>query len=85
VDEKSVAARAPYVLYRVHQDGTEELIGEHSAFESGWKAGTRVVTVEDKENAYSLYDRGRRVAKFGHARLMPRLGAERVSSMVGAL
>jgi hypothetical protein len=85
VDEKSVAPRAPYVLYRVHPDGTEEMVSEHPDFRSGWQAGTRTVTMEDKENAYSLYDRGRRVAKFGHARLMPRFGAERVTSMVGVL
>jgi hypothetical protein len=65
--------------------GTEELVSEHPDFESGWKAGVDAVTVEDKENAYSLYGRGRRVARFGHSRLMPRLGAERLPSLPGEL
>jgi hypothetical protein len=39
VDEKSLAPRAPYVLYRVRPYGTEELVSEHPDFESGWKAG----------------------------------------------
>jgi hypothetical protein len=85
VDEKSVAPRAPCILYRVHPDGTEEPVSEHPDFESGWKAGTHVVTVEDKENAYSLHARGRRVARFGYSRLMPELGAGRLSTMVGTL
>ena len=85
MDEKSLAPRASYVLYRVHHDGTEEPVSEHPDFESGWKAGTHAVTVEDQENAYSLYERGRRVARFGHARLIPRLGVERVTTIVGAL
>jgi hypothetical protein len=29
----------------------EELVSEHPNFESGWQAGTYVVTVEDEENA----------------------------------
>lgn len=87
MDEKSLAPRACYVLYRVHPDGTEELVSEHPDFVSGWQAGTRAVTVEDEENAYSLYEGfpRRRVAKFGHSRLMLQVDAERMSSMVGSL
>jgi hypothetical protein len=85
VDEKSLAPRAPYVLFRVRPYGTEELVSEHPDFESGWKAGVDAVTVEDKENAYSLYGRGRRVARFGHSRLMLRLGAERLPALAGLL
>ncbi len=37
--------------------------------------------------AYSLYEgsAGRRVARFGHSRLMLQVDAEQMSSMVGAL
>jgi hypothetical protein len=81
VDEKSLAQaspeRAPYVLYRAHPGGAgqEEPVSEHPDFASGWQAGTRAVTVEDKENAYTLYERGRCVAKFGRTRLMLHRGA----------
>jgi hypothetical protein len=85
VAERSVARSAPYVLYQVSPDGMEKPVSEHPNFASGWEAGTHAVTVEDKENAYSLYARGRRVAKFGHSRLMPELGAGRLSTMVGTL
>jgi len=73
VDEKSLAPRASYVLYRVHHDGTEEPVSEHPEFEGGWQVGTRAVTVEDAEGAYSLYDRRRRVARFGYIRLLRRV------------
>ena len=85
MDEKSLAPRAPYVLFRVRPYGTEELVSEHPDFESGWKAGVDAVTVEDNENAYSLYGRGRGLARFGHSRLMPRFGAERLPSLAGLL
>jgi hypothetical protein len=41
--------------------------------------------VEDKANAYNLYAGTRLVAKFGHARLMPRFGAEHLSLRLGGL
>jgi hypothetical protein len=85
VDSRSLAPRVRYVLYLVHPDDTEKLVSEHSDFQSGWLAGTHVVTVEDQENAYSLYGRGRRVARFGHSRLMPRFGTERLPSLAGLL
>jgi hypothetical protein len=84
VDEKSLAPRAPYFLYRVRPDGTEESVSEHPDFASGWQAGTHVVSVED-ENGYSLYNHGRRVARFGHSRLMPQFSAEQLPSLVGTL
>jgi hypothetical protein len=59
----------PYALRRVHADGTEELAGEYPTFREGWGAGTRAVTVEDRENAYALYRDERRIARFGFARL----------------
>ncbi len=58
-------------------------IGSRPDFESGWQAGTHVVTVEDEETAYSLHRRERRVARFGHNRLMPRFGAEQLLLLVG--
>jgi hypothetical protein len=67
-----------YSLYRVHPDGTEEFVSEHPTFEDGWMAGTSIVTVEDRDSAYSLYlsvegqAGSYRVAKFGHSRLMIR-------------
>src|SRR5215203_3071856 len=32
VDEKNLAPRAGYVLYRVHPDGTEDLVSQHPDF-----------------------------------------------------
>jgi hypothetical protein len=75
VAELRMAHRAHYVLYRVHPDSTEEPVSEHHDFRSGWQAGTHVVTVEDKEGAYSLYSRERCMARFGHSRLMSQVGA----------
>jgi hypothetical protein len=71
----------------VHPEGSEELMSGHRDFASGWQAGTHVVTVEDKENAYSLFAGERRVARFGHSRLRRRVeGVEQLlSKMVGAL
>ncbi len=86
VDTKRIAPSAlPFTLYRVNPDQGMELVSEHPEFGSGWRAGTRAVTVEDRENAYSLYRGQRRVAKFGHSRLMPRINAERASEMLGML
>ena len=69
---KSSASCAPYALFRVKHDGREEKVSEHPSFEEGWQAGTHVVTVADKANAYSLYENGRRVARFCHHRLQAR-------------
>jgi hypothetical protein len=80
VDEKSLASRAPYVLHRVHTDGTEEPISEHPTFGAGWSAGTHAVTVEDREHAYALYHGDRRVARFGFRRLMVRFDTEGLPS-----
>jgi hypothetical protein len=79
---------AEYSLYRVHPNGSkEEFVSEHATFEEGWSAGTHAVTVEDRENAYSLYRSGVRVGRFGHSRLMRQAGAleQLSSSLVGAL
>jgi hypothetical protein len=86
VDTKSLAPRAlPFTLYRVNPGESRDLVSEHPDFGSGWRAGTHAVTVEDKANAYNLYAGTRLVAKFGHARLMPRFGAEHLSLRLGGL
>jgi hypothetical protein len=84
VDTQRIAPSAlPFTLYRMNTD--KELVSEHPDFRSGWSAGTRAVTVEDTENAYSLYRGERRVAKFGHCRLMSRFNAELASEMLGMM
>jgi hypothetical protein len=86
VDTKRIAPSAlHFTLYRVSPDGSTALVSEHPDFGSGWSAGTRVVTVEDRENAYALYRGKRRVARFGHNRLMPKYNAERAVMMLGIL
>ncbi len=86
MDTKRIAPSAlPFTLYRVNSDESMELVSEHPDFGSGWSAGTHAVTMEDKDHAYSLYARNRLVAKFAHARLMPRFNAERASEMLGIL
>jgi hypothetical protein len=86
VDTERIALRAlTFTLYRVNPDESRDLVSEHPDFGSGWSVGTHAVTVEDKENAYSLYVGTRLVAGFGHARLMTRFGAERVALMLGSL
>jgi hypothetical protein len=69
------SALAPYVLYRVNPNGSEEQVSDHQSFEEGWQAGQCSVH-EDCDHAYSLYRGDRRVAKFCHARLMPRRSAD---------
>jgi hypothetical protein len=77
----------PYALRRVYADSTEEPISEHPTFQAGWSAGTRAVTVEDCKHAYALYEgfSGRRVARFGFSRLMPRFDAERLPALLGPM
>ena len=57
-----------HVLVRVHADGTEEQVSKHPDFGSGWQAGTHAVH-ENRQDAYSLYRGGRRVARFCHHRI----------------
>jgi hypothetical protein len=78
-------AQSRFTLYRVHPGGSKELVSEYSTFEEGWRAGTRAVTVLDREGAYTLYRNGVRVAKFAHNRLMPRFSSERAPLMLGVL
>ena len=72
---KSSASPRSWDLFRVRDDGTEEAVSEHPDFESGWQAGTAAVH-EDRENAYSLYRGGRRVARFCHHRLTSLVGSD---------
>jgi hypothetical protein len=86
VDTQRIAPFAlPFTLYRVNPDESMEPVSVHPSFEEGWQAGTRAVTVEDRENAYSLYAGTRRVARFGHNRLMPKYNAERAVMMLGMM
>ena len=70
-----------HALYRVHPDGTEEPVSEHPDFADGWSAGTAAVHA-DRDRAYALYRGRTRVAKFGHARVMPRLSAASLDALV---
>ena len=65
-------ALAGFTLRRVNQDGTEQRVSEHPDFGEGWAEGQRMTHAEP-EAAFSLYDRRRQVARFGHHRLAPRL------------
>ncbi len=68
---KSSLARPPardHVLVRVHADGREEQASEHASFEEGWSAGQEAVHA-NREGAFALYHRGRRVARFGFNRI----------------
>ncbi len=71
----------PYVLRRVHPDGTTEPVSEHPDFAEGWEAGTSAVHA-DRDHAYALYRGRTRVAKFGHARVKPRLSAAILDRLV---
>ena len=71
----------PYVLRRVHPDGMTEPVSEHPDFGSGWSAGTSAVHA-DNGGAFSLYaPSGERVARFAHARLMPRLSSVNLDAL----
>jgi len=59
---------SPYALFRVDQEGTEEPVGTFPSFEQGWSAGQEAVH-EDRDGAFALYHRGRRVARFGFNRI----------------
>ncbi len=59
---------SPYVLFRVDQEGIEEPVGTFPSFERGWSAGQEAVHT-DREGAFALYHRGRRVARFGFNRI----------------
>lgn len=68
-------------LWRVHPDGTEEPVSEHPTFEEGWSAGQQAVHAE-RDHAYALYAGNRRVAKFAHMRLSPRLPVSNLDALV---
>ena len=65
---------APFVLRRVHADGSEQQVSDHASFEEGWAAGQHAVH-DDREGAFALYRGGRRVARFGFNRIAPRASA----------
>ncbi len=80
-------APAPdYALRRVHQDGTEEAVSEHTTFADGWSAGQRAV-YEDRDHAYAPYRGRTRIARFCH-RLMSRPAGgnlDALAAMLGAV
>jgi hypothetical protein len=81
--KKSSASCAPFTLVRVNANGTDEPVSKHPSFEEGWSAGQSAVH-EDCASAFSLYRGDRRVAKFGHSRLMPRRSADTLDwSVIG--
>ena len=69
--DQSSAARAPFTLVRVDQDGTEEQVSQHPSFGEGWAAGQHAVHA-DRQGAFALYRGGRRVARFGFNRIAVR-------------
>ena len=69
-----------HALMRVYADGTTEPVSEHPTFTEGWAAGQSAVH-HDRDHAYALYRGRTRVAKFGHARIMPRLSAANLDAL----
>ncbi len=59
---------ARFALKRVHADGTEEVVSGHETRLEGVEAGHEAMAA-DREAAFSLYDGGRLVHKFGHSNL----------------
>ncbi len=78
--EKSVAR---FTLKRVGADGAEEVVGGHGTRLEGVEAGVEAMAVE-RDTAFSLYDGGRLVSKFGHSRLA-RTADPAAAAMLGAL
>jgi hypothetical protein len=66
---------------RVHPDATEEPVSEHPDFSEGWSAGTAAVHA-DREHAYRLVANGRTVARFQHARSIPRVSVSNYDALV---
>jgi hypothetical protein len=58
---------ARFTLKRVHPDGTEEVVSDHETRLEGVEAGMEAMG--DRKAAFSLYDGGRLVHKFGHSTL----------------
>lgn len=74
---------ARYALTRVHPDGREEVVSAHATRLEGVEAGHAAMYAE-REAAFSLYDGGRVVYRFGHSRI--RRAADPVALfMLGAL
>ncbi len=74
----------PFALRRVHPDGSEEPAGAFPIFSAGWAAGQRAVHA-DRGAAFALYRSGRRIARFGFNRLMPRAAAGNLDALAGVL
>ncbi len=80
MSEARIAGR--FTLRRVHPDGAEEVVGGHETRLEGVETGVEAMSA-DREAAFSLYDGGRLVSKFGHSRLART--ADPAAAMLGAL
>jgi hypothetical protein len=70
-----------FTLVRVSPDASEEPVSEHPDFSEGWSAGTAAVHA-DRDHAYRLVANGHTVAKFTHARAVPRVSAANLDALV---
>lgn len=69
-----------YALLRVHPDGTSEPVSEHPDFGEGWRAGQSAVH-SDRDHAYRLVASGQTVARFVHARAIPRVSSVNLDAL----
>jgi hypothetical protein len=69
-----------HALYRVHPDGSTEPVSTHPDFSEGWSAGTSAVHA-DREHFYLLYRGRTRVARFAHARAVPRVSVSNLDAL----
>lgn len=70
-----------YALHRIREDGATEPVAAYPTFEEGWSEGQRAVHA-DRDHAYRLALDGQTVAKFGYARLSPRLSVSNLDALV---
>lgn len=81
-----IDSSVPYALYRVHQDGTEELIPgseTHDQIET-IKHGQRL-THQEPSSAFTMRQGGRSVYKFNHKALALRVKPGGVAAMLSVL
>jgi hypothetical protein len=74
---------ARFTLRRVGADAAEEIVGGHETRLGGVQAGHEAMSAE-RGAAFSLYDGGRLVHKFGHSNLA-RTADPAAVAMFGAL
>jgi hypothetical protein len=61
----------PFTLYRVVEEGDEQVVGTFADFAQGWAAGTSLTHAEPGAS-FRLYREGVSVARFGASRLAKR-------------